>query len=63
MTPPSSGSKNKPETNVKQVVRRTGSAYDLLHAGFWLGSFFDPEVGGDLFLRNVGCLSTDYTTL
>jgi hypothetical protein len=23
--------------------------------------FFDPEDGGDTFLRNVGCNSTDYT--
>jgi hypothetical protein len=22
--------------------------------GFLLGSFFDPEYGGDMFLRNVG---------
>jgi hypothetical protein len=22
---------------------------------------FDPEDGGDTFLRNVGCISTDYT--
>jgi hypothetical protein len=25
--------------------------------------FFDPEDGGDTFLRNVGCNSTDYTAL
>jgi hypothetical protein len=25
----------------------------LLHAGFLLGLFFDPEYGGDIFLRNV----------
>jgi hypothetical protein len=30
----------------------------LLH-----GLFFDPEVGGDLFLRNAGWLSSDYWTL
>jgi hypothetical protein len=22
--------------------------------------FFDPEDGGDMFLRNVGCISKDY---
>jgi hypothetical protein len=26
-----------------------------------LGLFFDPIDGGDIFLRNVGWLSTDYT--
>jgi hypothetical protein len=26
----------------------------LFHTGFLLGLFFDPEVGGDMFLRNVG---------
>jgi hypothetical protein len=25
--------------------------------------FFDPEDGGDKFLRNVGWLSTEYTAL
>jgi hypothetical protein len=25
--------------------------------------FFDPEDGGDMCLRNVGCISTDYTAL
>jgi hypothetical protein len=28
-----------------------------------LGLFFGPENGGDMFLRNVGWLLTDYTTL
>jgi hypothetical protein len=25
--------------------------------------FFEPEDGGDIFLRNIGWLSTDYTVL
>jgi hypothetical protein len=29
------------------------------HSGILLG-LFDPEGGGDIFLRNVGWLSTDY---
>jgi hypothetical protein len=33
------------------------------HAGFLLGSFFDPEYGGDMFFRNIGSLSTDYMAL
>jgi hypothetical protein len=31
----------------------------LLAGSCWI--FFDPEDGGDMFLRNVGCISTDYT--
>jgi hypothetical protein len=34
-----------------------------MKAGFLLGLFLDPEDGGHMFLRNVGCLSTDYTAL
>jgi hypothetical protein len=33
------------------------------HAGFLLGLFFDAEDGGDMFLRNTGLLSMDYTVL
>jgi hypothetical protein len=28
-----------------------------------LGLFFDPKDGGDMFLQNVGWLSTGYTAL
>jgi hypothetical protein len=28
---------------------KQGSAYYLLHGGFLLGLFFNPEVGGDMF--------------
>jgi hypothetical protein len=30
---------------------------------FTIALFFDLEDGGDMFLRNVGSLSTDYTAL
>jgi hypothetical protein len=36
---------------------------NLLHAGFFLGLFLDPEDGGEVFLQNVGCLTTDHTAL
>jgi hypothetical protein len=32
----------------------------LLWASFLLGLLFDPEDGDDMFLRNIGWLSTDY---
>jgi hypothetical protein len=34
-----------------------------LHAGSLLGLYFDPEDGADIFLRNFGYLSMDYTPL
>jgi hypothetical protein len=47
----SSGSKKKPSKKPawKQVASRC--------------LFFGPEYGGDMFRRNVGWLSTDYTAL
>jgi hypothetical protein len=33
------------------------------HAGFFHGLFFDPEDRDDMFLRDVGWLSTDYKAL
>jgi hypothetical protein len=56
MFPPSSGSKKKPTKKPawKQVPYR---------AGFLLRIFFDPEDGDDMFFRNFGRLSTDYTGL
>jgi hypothetical protein len=44
--------------------RRTDcSACYLLHVCFVLGLFYDPEDGGDMFLRNVIWLPTNYTAL
>jgi hypothetical protein len=37
----------------------SSSACYLPHASLLFGLFFDPEDGGDMFLRNVGLLSTD----
>jgi hypothetical protein len=39
----------------------SGDGCYLPHARFLLDSFLHPEDGGDMFLRNVGCLSADYT--
>jgi hypothetical protein len=41
----------------KQVASRE------FYSGFLLGLFLDSEAGGDIFLRNVACVSTDYTAL
>jgi hypothetical protein len=38
-----------------QIVQVAAS----VHAGFLLGVFLDPEVGGDVFRRNVGRLLTE----
>jgi hypothetical protein len=44
-----------------QVANRSSCFCYLLHAGFFLGLLFDPE--GEMFLRNDGWLSPDYTVL
>jgi hypothetical protein len=55
MSPPSSGSENKPckKTSMKLCCY-------LLHVGSLPGLFFNPEDEGDIFLRYIGWLSTDY---
>jgi hypothetical protein len=47
---------------IRETTDQEGYCYPL-HAGFFLGSFFYPEDGGDMFIRNVGGLLTDYTEL
>jgi hypothetical protein len=44
-------------------VKAGGKQSYMLHADFLLGLFFDTEDGGQIFLRNVGWLSTDYRAL
>jgi hypothetical protein len=44
---PSSGSKNKPMKNISTVLFANS-----FHTCFFLALFFDPEDGGDIFLRN-----------
>jgi hypothetical protein len=43
-------------------ISRAGLAQHLL-SSFLFCLFFDPEDGGDVFLRNVEWISTDYTAL
>jgi hypothetical protein len=54
-------------THTGKLLTCAGALSALLstcfHAGFLLGLFFDSEDGGDIFLRNVGWLSADYTAL
>jgi hypothetical protein len=46
----------------RRVVRwKQSSAWWLLQAGFLLGLFLDPKDGGEIFLRNICWISTDYT--
>jgi hypothetical protein len=44
-------------------ARRQSSAIYVIHVGFLLVLFFETADVGDMFLRNVGWLSTDYTSL
>jgi hypothetical protein len=48
--PPSSGSKNKQN----KIQHEADSKQCLFADCFMLGLLFDPEDGGDIFLRNIG---------
>jgi hypothetical protein len=47
------------ETSMKQAA----NTEKLLYAGFFLGLLFNIEDGSNMFLRNVGRLSTDHMLL
>jgi hypothetical protein len=48
----------------EQAMQETSVKVDGKLSWFlWLGLFFNPKDGGDMFLRNVHCLSTVYTVL
>jgi hypothetical protein len=54
------------ETSVdtqRTTLRYTPEDSTLHNSGFLLGLFFDPEDGGYIFLRNIGCHLADYTAL
>jgi hypothetical protein len=46
------GSRQEMEEQTSVPIGR--STCHLFHAGIFLGLFFDPEDGGDMFLRNFG---------
>jgi hypothetical protein len=48
------GNMSSPSRSQGEADNKQSSACCLLHAYFLLGLSFDPEDGGDLFLRNVG---------
>jgi hypothetical protein len=58
-SPPSLVSKNKPSKR----DHHESNICCLFQAGLLPGLFFDPEDGGDKFLRNVGWLSPNYIVL
>jgi hypothetical protein len=49
--------------NQHEAVGKQSRASHLLHVYILLRLFFDPEDGGDLFLRNVNWLSEDLRSL
>jgi hypothetical protein len=49
--------------NIEVFLMFSSAVCFLLQAGFLLGSPFIPEHRGDMFLRNVGWLPTDYAAL
>jgi hypothetical protein len=59
LSPPSSGLKIKKTRKQNEA----GSKHTSVHAGFLNSLLLDSEIGGDIFLRNVGCISLNYTAL
>jgi hypothetical protein len=57
MMHPYSGLQNNPS---KKPGRKQVACF---RPGFLLGLYFDPKEEDEMFFRNVGSLSTDYTAL
>jgi hypothetical protein len=55
-------SKGMTETRTMVTILVISACY-LLHVSFLFGLFFNLKRGNYIFLRNVGSLSTDYTSL
>jgi hypothetical protein len=47
------------KANRSHLQLQQASCY-LLHPGFLLSFLFEPDDGGEMFLRNVSCFLTDY---
>jgi hypothetical protein len=62
MLPSSARSKSKPSKELASSSGKQRSS-NLLHVDILLPLFFDPANGGNLFLRNVNGLLTDYRSL
>jgi hypothetical protein len=54
---------NHKYVHICRIWGSRSGGYEEREASSQQGLFFDPEDGGDMFLRNVGWLSTDYTVL
>jgi hypothetical protein len=51
------------DRKINQRRKQCESQWQAEQMGFLLGLFFYHEEGGNIFLRNDDCLSTDYTAL
>jgi hypothetical protein len=49
--------------SISQARNQLENKWQVKHAGFFLGLFFNPKNGVDMFLQNVGLLSMDYRML
>jgi hypothetical protein len=52
-----------PSSGSKKIRAKIFSSCHLLHDGFLLGLFYDPEDRGDMFPQNIGWFSMDYMAL
>jgi hypothetical protein len=60
ITPCSPVKVNRSLSGTRRLHLQSSSTLCLFHAGLLLGLLFNAEDGGDMFLRNIGWLSTNY---